>query len=110
MNRLLEQGYFLRAVEQAASMGLDRDRIREMQLQALWQMSAVYRNDPGTKKLAEQYGFSRSRVVEILSELAKKKREEGEEKPMQPCYNQASGKYLAFEEWLEQFGKNWRNL
>ena len=106
MNRLLEQGHFLRAAEQAASMGLDRDRIREMQLQALWQMSAVYRNDPGTKKLAEQYGFSRSPVVEILSDLAKKKREAGEEKSMQPCYSQASGKYLAFEEWLEQLGKN----
>ena len=110
LDRLLEQGHFLRAAEQAVSMGLDQDRIHEIQREALWQMAAVYRNDPGTKKLAEKYGFSKKQVVETLSDVANMKREKGEEKPMRPCYNEASGKYLTFEEWLEQFAKNWGSL
>ena len=104
----IERGHFARAALVAASLGVGEEELRELRLKALWQMSAVNRNGPGTKRLAEEYGFSRKELGQSLQKYAEKKRRNGEQKALEPCYDYRTGKYLAFEEWLDHFIiRNW---
>ena len=34
----------------------------------------------------------------------------GEYKALEPCYDHSSGKYLSFEEWLDQLLRKWETL
>ena len=103
----IKRGHFVRAALVAASLGVDEQELRELRLKALWQMSAVSRNGPGTKWLAQEYGFSKKELGRALRQYAEKMKEEGDIKPLEPCYDNNTSKYLTYEEWLDRFLNNW---
>jgi hypothetical protein len=105
-----ERGGFLRAVYLAESHGLQKEEVRELQLKALWEMAAVNRNAPGTKTLAQTYGLSKKELRELLDSYTEKERNEGKRKPLEPCYDISTGKYMTFEEWKDNFFKKWDTL
>ena len=106
----MDRGHYARAALLAASMGLAEEDIQDIRLKALWQMSAIYRNASGTKALAQQYAFSREELLKLLRQHTEEKRNDGDDKPLEPCYDHATGKYLTFEEWIDQFFKSWDKL
>lgn len=106
----IEAEQFQRAATLAASCGASEEEIQDLRLKALWQMSAVYRNAHGTKILAQQYGLSRQELREFLKKYAEDKRNEGNRKALEPCYDIGTGKYLSFEEWMGRFLKTWDKL
>ena len=106
----IEREHFARAALLAASLGVGEKELRELRLKALWQMSAVSRNGLGTKRLAQEYGFSKKGLGQILQEYAEKMREEGNIKPLEPCYDYKTDKHLTFEQWLDQFVRNWDKM
>jgi len=106
----IEKGHFVRAVFLAESAGLSRERIQDVQKEALWQMSALYRNAPGTKKLAEQCGLSKRELKEMLETMAKERRKQGNEGNLEPRYDLSTGKYVAVEEWMDLLARRWDKL
>ncbi len=106
----IERKHYARAALLAASLGLPVEELKDLRAKALWQMSAVSRNAPGTRSLADQYGLTRDQVVELLRRRAKEEKEQGAYKALEPCYDHITGKYLSFEEWLEQLAKGWDKL
>jgi hypothetical protein len=104
------RGNFVRAALLATSLGLPDDEVQGLRQEAMWQMSAVYRNGPGTKSLAQQYGFSREEAGQILEKMAKEKKNGGQERCLAPRYDHDTGKYLSFEEWMGRVLKNWDKL
>jgi hypothetical protein len=106
----IDRGEFARAALMAESLGLDEKEVQQLRLNALWQMSAVYRNAPGTKRLAEQYGLSKNEVRQILEKHADEEKKAGNERPLRPRYDLSSGRYLSFEEWTDHFTKKWERL
>jgi hypothetical protein len=106
----LGRKHYARAALLAASLGVSEQELRDLRLKALWQMSAVSRNLSGTRSLAQQYGYSKDEVAEILRKRAAEEKERGGYKSLEPCYDPHSGKYLAFGEWLEQLLKQWEKL
>ena len=106
----IERGHFARAALLAASMGIGEEELRDLRLKALWQMSAVNRNGAGTKQLAQAYGFSKKELREVLRQYAEKMRDEGDIKPLEPCFDYKTSKYLTYEEWLDRFIGRWDKL
>jgi hypothetical protein len=106
----IERGHFARAALVAASLGVDEQELGELRLKALWQMSAVSRNGPGTKRLAQEYGFSKKELGQLLRQYADKMRDKGDTKPLEPCYDGKTDKYLTFGQWLDQFVRNWDKM
>jgi hypothetical protein len=80
----IERENFERAALVAGSPGVSEEEIQKLRLKALWQMSAVYRNAPGTKRFAQDYGFSKKEVREFLEKHAEEKRREGDSKALEP--------------------------
>ena len=106
----INHGNFLRAVLLAESLKLPEKEIYDLRLKALWQMSALYRNALGTKKLALEYGFSKNKLRKFLEGYAQEMRNKGDDKPLKACYEYSAGNYLSFEEWVDYFFKNWEKL
>jgi hypothetical protein len=106
----IERGHFSKAASLAASLGLPEGEIQDLRVKSLWQMAAVYRNSPGTKLLAQQYGLSKQQVRELLQKYGEEEKRAGNTKPLEPCYDLSSGAHLSFEEWMEQFMKRWEKL
>jgi hypothetical protein len=103
----IERKHYARAALLAASLNHPAEEVRDLRVKALWQMSAVSRNAPGTIILGHDYGLTRNEVAECLRGKAKEEKEQGAYKALEPCYDQITGKYLSFEEWLEQLLKKW---
>jgi hypothetical protein len=106
----IERGRFVRAARAAESIGLPREEVQDIQTKALWEMAAVNRNAPGTKRLAQEYGLSKKELKELLGNYAENRRREGDSKPLEPCYDISTGAYLAFEEWMDSFLKKYDKL
>jgi hypothetical protein len=106
----IEQGNFERAVLIALSMDLKSEEVTEFKLKALWQMTAVNRNAVGAKKLAHDFGISREELKVFLEKKTDEQRHEGNERLLMPRYDQQSGKYLDFAEWMENLFKSWSKL
>jgi vacuolar-type H+-ATPase subunit I/STV1 len=102
----IERGNFVRAVLVAEQMGLPGEEIKDLRRKALGQMAAVYRNDHGTKYIARQYGYTIEDVKQILEQFADELKTEGNMKPLEPCYDYSTGKYLSFEEWMDHYLKS----
>jgi hypothetical protein len=99
--------HFVRAALIAEQIGLPEEEMRNLRYRALGQMSVIYRSAHGTRHLARQYGFSKEDVKKALEAFADEMRKEGNTKPLEPCYDYRTGKYLSFEEWMEQYLKIW---
>jgi len=106
----IERRNFSRAAFLAASLDLPEQELQDLQVKALWQMAAMNRNAPGTKSLAQQYGLSSQEVRDILEQHAVEKRNAGDTKPLEPCYDLNTGNHLSFEEWMYHFLKRWDKL
>jgi hypothetical protein len=106
----IERGHFSKAASLAASLALPEGEIQDLRVKSLWKMAAVYRNSPGTKLLAQQYGLSKQQVLELLQKCDEEEKSAGNTKPLEPCYDLSSGAHLSFEEWMEQFVKRWEKL
>ncbi|MBW1716625.1 MAG: hypothetical protein JRJ77_12510 [Deltaproteobacteria bacterium] len=106
----VERRNFARAVHLAEHMGLPEEEIRNLRCKALGQMSAIYRNAHGTKGLARQYGYSREQAKQILEQFADELKTGGNAKPLEPCYDFSTGKYLSFEEWMVHYLKIWDKI
>ncbi|MBW2003636.1 MAG: hypothetical protein JRI72_03335 [Deltaproteobacteria bacterium] len=110
LNIEIERGNFVRAALLAEHMRVPEEEQKDLQGKALGQMAAIYRNTNGTKKLALQYGFSKEEVKQILKEFADEMKDEGNNKPLEPCYDYSTGKYLSFEEWMDHYLKFWDRI
>ena len=106
----IEQGNFERAVLVALELDLKPEEVTEIKLKALWQMAAVNRNAVGAKKLAHDFGISKEELKVFLGKKADEQRQEGNERLLTPRYDHQSGKYLAFEEWMENLFKFWPKI
>jgi hypothetical protein len=106
----IERGNFSRAALLADALGLPEAEIREIRMNALWRMSAVFRNAPGTKRLARQYGLSEKEVSQFLEKRTEAIRNGGDDRALEPCYDHNTTRYLSFEEWMDRFLKNWDKL
>jgi hypothetical protein len=107
LEREIQRGHFSRAASLAVVQGLAETEKKDLQTKALWQMAAVYRNSPGTKWLAQEYGISKDEVRDLLERLAREKARAGDTKPLEPCYDLGARSHLSFEEWLQQLIKRW---
>jgi hypothetical protein len=103
----IEQGNFERAVLIALELNLKPEEVTEIKFKALWQMATNNRNAVGTKKLAQDFGISREELKVFLRKKTEAQRQEGNERPFTPRYDHQSGKYLDFEEWMENLFKFW---
>jgi hypothetical protein len=113
MDRLreeVEKGNFIRAACVAASGNVSKRELLELRKRALWQMGAVYRNTPGTKKLAQQYWLSKEELRELLETMAEEHRRKGSKEASKKRYNLATGAYLSFKEWLDLLVKSWKQV
>lgn len=106
----IERKHFARASLVAEQMGLPEEEVRDLRCKALGQMSVIYRNAHGTKKLALQYGFFKEEVKQILEQFVNEMQNEENNKSLKPCYDYSTGKYLSFEEWRDHFFKKWDRL
>jgi hypothetical protein len=106
----VERGNFERAALLAASLDVPEEEIQELRLEALWRMSAVYRNAPGTERLARDYGISKEALREFLVKRAEEQGKQGNRKPLEPCYDLSTGRHLSFEEWMDRLLKKWEKL
>jgi len=103
----IERGRFVRAAGIAQSMGLPREEVQDILTRALWEMAAVNRNALGTKKLAQEYGISKTELKELLEGYAEARIREGDHKTLEPCYDINTGTYLSFEQWMDSLMKNY---
>ena len=87
----------------AGSSEVPKEVAQHTRAEALWEMAAVNRNAPGTKMLAQEYGLSKNELKGLLEQYAETRRREGDFKPLEPCYDMATGGYLDFGEWLNAF-------
>jgi hypothetical protein len=106
----ISRKHYARAELLAASRGLPEQELRDLKQKALWQISAVSRNLPGTRILANLYGYTKNEVAELLRKEAAEEKEKGGYKAIEPCYDPGTARYLTFEDWLEQLLKNWDKL
>ena len=106
----IEGKRFVRAAALAKSAPMPLSEVKDLQEKALWQMAAVFRNAGGARVLCEQYGFSKKEAEDLLRRWAEEQQSKGDKKTLEPTYDHATGKYLSFEEWLNQFLKHWDKL
>ena len=106
----IEGKRFVRAAAVAKLSALPPSQVKDLQEKALWQMAAVFRNAGGTRVLCEQYGFSKKEAEDLLRRWAEEQQRKGDKKTLEPTYDHATGKYLAFEEWLAKFLRDWDKL
>jgi len=106
---LIQRGLLVRAEEVARELGLDEE-VEDLRRRAIWQMAATNRNMPGTKKLAEKYGFSKSDLKSIFQTFVESIRGKEDQRYLEPCYDQHTGEYLSFEQWMNQLFKRWDKI
>ena len=103
----VERNNFVRAANMASTLGLEEDRLKDIRVKALWKMAAMNRNAPGTRVLADHYGFSKEETEHILKNCLNT---EKDRKALKSRYDPISGNYITFKEWMELFLKNWNRL
>jgi hypothetical protein len=106
----IERGNFVRAVLTAEQMSMSEEKIKDLQRKALGNIAAVYRNVHGTKQLAQQYGYSKEEVKQILEEFSDELKTAGNTKPLEPCYDYRTGHYLSFDEWMTHYSNMWDRI
>lgn len=110
LREAIDRGHFVRAAQIAESLGLPQQQVNDIRIKALWEMAAVNRNALGTKRLAQEYGFSKKELKEFLEEYVEKRRTDGDCKVLEPCYDITTGSYLNFEEWMYSLFKRYDKI
>ena len=106
----IERNNFTRAAHLARSLKLTENELKRIQRRALVQMAVAYRNPHGTKALAQQFGYSKQEVKQILTERVKQNKINENIKHFKTCYDYATGKHLTFEEWINHYIEKWHKL
>ena len=101
---------YVRASHLAASLGSPEENIDTLRKEALWQMSAVFRNAAGSRILADQYGMSKKAVEDFLRKRSEEEKERGNTKSLEPTFDYLTNRYLSFDQWLDQLAKKWEKL
>jgi hypothetical protein len=105
-----ESKRYVRASHLAASLDHPEEKVDTLRKEALWQMSAVFRNAAGSRILAEQYGMSKKEVEDFLRKRSEEEKERENAKSLEPTFDYLTSKYLTFDEWLDQLMKKWDKL
>jgi len=106
----VERKQFVRASDLAASAGAPQEQIEQLRNEALWQISAVFRNAAGTRILAEHRGLSKKEVEDYLRKRLEEERGRGGDKILEPTFDHHTNRYLTFEEWLDFLIRKWDKL
>jgi hypothetical protein len=91
---------FLRAAEIAAARNVSAAELRNLRIEALWQM-ALDRNAPGMNRLALSYGISMQEIRQLFQERCRHLSESKQIKDLGPCYDGITGRYLTLEAWVD---------
>jgi len=105
----IERKNFIRAVQIAKSLGLTEEKIKDLQLQALWQMAVLNRNAAGLKILAQEYNVQKGELKKYLEDRSYRERENRKTKALSVCFDLTTRKYLNFQEWLDYYTKKWKD-
>ncbi len=105
--KLIEKGLYVRAAKRASDLARPQDEVSELRAKALWQMAAFNRNFPGTRRLATDFGLGKKELKDLF--LGRAGENEGA-RELEPCYDQASSRYLLFKEWVDLLDKSWEKL
>lgn len=106
----IEKKHYARAVNLAVSLGAPQEQIEELRHEALWQISAVFRNAAGTRILAEQQGLSKKLVEDYLRKRLEEEGARGQAKILEPTFDHHTNRYLTFEAWLDFLVRKWDKL
>jgi len=106
----VEKKNYVRASNLAVSEGAPQEQVEHLRQEALWQISAVFRNAAGTRILAEQQGLSKKHVEDYLRKRSEEERNLGHVKILEPTFDHYIGRYLTFEAWLDSLIKKWDKL
>jgi len=93
---------YLSAIMLARTLRLPGERIRELQEKALKQMAFEYRNAIAVRNLAQEWGFSRTDLADILKNGLKEYEDISEKKRLEQAYDISSCRYLTARQWVEQ--------
>ena len=110
LKAVVESKGYARASRLAASLGHPEEEVESLRKEALWQMSAVFRNGSGSRILADQYGMSRKEVEDFLRKRSEEEKERGNAKSLEPTFDYLTNRYLSFDEWLDQLLRKWDKL
>ncbi len=91
---------FVRAAEIAAAQNVSAAELRNLRIEALWQM-ALNRNTPGLNSLALSYGIPMEEIRQLLQERCRHLSESQQSKDLGPCYDGTTGRYLTLEAWID---------
>jgi hypothetical protein len=106
----VEKQQYAKALNLAIVAGATAEQIEDLRKEALWQLSAVFRNAPGTRAFAEHQGLSRKYVEEYLRDRTEEERSRGQVKILEPTFDHYTNKYLTFEEWLDYLVRKWDKI
>jgi hypothetical protein len=106
----VEKKHYVRASNLAVSLGASQERIEDLRKEALWQISAGFRNAAGTRILAEQQGLSKKHVEDYLRKRSEEERSRGNAKILEPTFDHNTNRYLTFEEWSDYLVRKWDKL
>jgi hypothetical protein len=65
-------------------------------------MACEYRNAAATRRLAQEWEFSRTELEKLLTEAPKEHESSTDKTRSDTCYDIASGRYLPLREWIER--------
>lgn len=99
----IAQKNFVRAVMLAQKLGYPNSEIRHLQELALKQMACEYRNGIAVRKLAKEWGFSKTDLENLLRTSLEEYGRISDKKRLDQCYDVTTGKYLTLRQWIEQF-------
>jgi hypothetical protein len=91
---------FVRAAEIAAARNVSAAELRNLQIEALWQMT-LNRNAPGMNRLALSYGISMQEIRQLFQDRCRHLSESNQTRNLGPCYDGITGRYLTLEAWLD---------
>ena len=100
---------FVRAAQIATLLGLSVDKIRDLQLEAIWQMAAINRNASGFKHLTREYGIKKDDLKKYLKDRANEEKGNVSFKALSTCFDITTRRYFDFKEWLEFYTGKWKD-
>ena len=96
---------FVRAATLAQELQHPQAEVCHLQELALKQMACEYRNAIATRKLAQEWGFSRTDLESLLEAALEEHESRTDKARSGQRYDTTTGEYLTFRQWIEQFLK-----
>ena len=106
----IKRGNFVKALYLSKDLSTSEVDVNYIAERALWEVSGIGRNFYATKRLAQELGYTKEELKNILVSIMKKEEKSGNKKMLGPCYDYNTGRYLSFEKWLEYLLKEWNKI